>query len=96
MEHSLLHGLQICGIVFALGGVFFRGLVFVPARDNTLTNNASSGDWIECWIARGALAAALAALGDVFVQMAEIDGRTVFTGVGWGTMRQFLMATTVG
>jgi hypothetical protein len=57
MEHSLLHGLQICGLIFALGGVLFQLLVLDPAvRQHSDHTRAKELEEIaRRWIFRAAL-----------------------------------------
>ena len=83
MEHSLLHALQLAGLIVALGGpVFVLGLLRPacrrlgpePARD-TLAGALSDG--AARWVAAGALTAGLATFLDLFVQAAEIQGQTL-------------------
>lgn len=97
MEHSLLHGLQICGLIFALGGVLFRILVLKPI----LRERAKAGGEELCaavakWTAIAAAVGALAGGADLFVQCAELEGRTIFGGVNGEVLKEYLFETTVG
>lgn len=94
MEHSLLHTLQLLGLVVATAGpllvlLLARGLLGtravqqLPDRWRRTSRNAAS---------IGAAAVAL----DVFVQVAEAEGRTVFGGVELAQVAAFLSTTTVG
>ncbi len=100
MEHSLLHGLQLCGLILALGGVLFRWLVLTPASRNLSSDVrpavAALHNQIGGWIVRAALAAALGAGIDFFVQVAEIDGQTIYGGVQLSQVVRYLLGTTVG
>ncbi len=99
MEHSLLHGLQLCGLVVALGGAFFVLALLVPAsRDVSLCLDEKQ-TWervAATWVARGALVAALAAVADFFVQVAEIEGNAIYGGVDLKEVFRFATQTTVG
>ncbi len=99
MEHSLLHGLQLCGLIFALGGVLFQVLVLSPAGRFSSGNDSRSGEitsLVHRWITAATAAAAFSTLLDLFVQLAEIDGTTIYTGVSVDRVFRFLAATTVG
>ena len=90
MEHSLLHGLQICGLIFALGGVLFQLLVLGPALKKR-PDHPSANDLEEVarrWIFRAALAASSGVFIDFFVQVAEINGKTIYGGVSIATVRE--------
>src|SRR4051812_27169332 len=71
MEHSLLHGVQLCGLVFALGGLLFRWVVLAPALRIAGGNSAGQGidALLDRWIFRAALAALLGTVIDFFVQI---------------------------
>src|SRR3954470_2409672 len=101
MEHSLLHGLQLCGLIFALGGVFFRLLVFSPVLRSL--DDAGTRELIDeleptlrRWIVRAAWAGGLAAAIDIFVQVAEIQGKNVYGPVDFPMVWRYLTLTTVG
>ena len=102
MEQSLLHSLQLTGLIVALGGpVFVLGLLEParrrlgrePARD-ALADALSAG--AARWVAVGALIAALAACLDLFVRAAETQGQTPLGGVDPALVARFATATTVG
>jgi putative copper resistance protein D len=98
MEHSLLHGLQLCGLVFALGGLLFRWVVLAPALGIAGANSAGQGinALLDRWIFRAALGALLGTGIDFFVQVAEINGETIYAGVKLRDVLQYLTGTTVG
>ncbi len=102
MEHSLLHALQDIGLILALSGpIFVLGLVCPavrklgsdPERD-ALAGTLSAG--AARWVTWGALAGAVAALLDLFVQSAELQGQTVFGGLNLPLTVRFAALTTVG
>jgi putative copper resistance protein D len=98
MEHSLLHGLQFCGLIFALGGVLFQLLVLGPA----LRGQPADARAVELraitnrWIFRAALAATGGVFFDLFVQVAEINNKTIYGGMRIATVFRYLHATTIG
>ena len=102
MEHSLLHGFQLTGLIVALGGpVFVLGLLLPacrrlgpePARDGLA---GALSDRAARWVAVGALTAGMATFLDLFVQVAEIQERSPFGGVEPALVARFATATTVG
>jgi putative copper resistance protein D len=102
MEHSLLRALQLAGLIVALGGpVFIVGLLGPacrrlgpdPARE---TFAGALSDGVARWVAVGALTAGLATFLDLFVQAAEIQGRTPFGGVELALVGRFATGTTFG
>jgi putative copper resistance protein D len=103
MEHSLLHALQLVGIVMALGGAILMVGFLLPAlKSNTLHGQSpillaerlesSITRWTFWGAAFGALGAAL----NFFVDVAELEGRTIFGGVDPATVWQFATLTAVG
>jgi putative copper export protein len=102
MEHSLLHGLQLTGLIVALGGPVFvlallrpacRRLGPEPARDILA---AALSVRAARWVAIGALTAGLATLLDLFVQAAEVQGLAPYGGVDWTLLGRLATRTTVG
>lgn len=102
MEHSTLHALQLIGLVLALGGpVLVLGLIRpacrgagpAPERDGLAA--ALEAQAVR-WVFRGALAAGLATLADLFVQTAELRQQSVFGGVDAELAWRFATQTTVG
>ena len=102
MEHSILHAVQLSGIVVSLGGailaLFFLRPVIKAGRwaDGEPGLAGQLRDSIARWIYWGAGAAAIAALLNLFVDVAELDGRTVFGGVDPAQVWRFAVTTTVG
>jgi putative copper export protein len=100
MEHSALHALLLTGLIAALGGALATWGLFRPA----LRMRGQAGDDAEHavmssaarWTAIGASTAATATLLDLFVQVAEVQGQTVFAGVDFGLVARFATQTTVG
>jgi putative copper export protein len=102
MEHSLLHGLQLTGLVVVLGGcVFVLGLLRPACRrlgrepaGDTLAGALSRG--VAWWVALGAVTAALATFLDLFVLAAENQDQTPFGGVDLALVTRLALQTTVG
>jgi putative copper resistance protein D len=99
MEHSLLHALQLVGMITVLGGTFFV-LVFLSAAR---TKASFDGEQISAWetITRhwsfwAAVIAGLGAVTDLFVQVAEVNGATIYGGVQIAEMGRFIFGTFVG
>ena len=102
MEHSLLHAVQLTGLIVVLGGPVFVVGLLGPAR-RRLGRSAERdalGDLLSAgaarWVAAAAICAALAALLDLFVRVAETQGQTPFGGVELARMGRFVTGTTVG
>lgn len=102
MEHSILHTLELTGQIVALGGVLLvlvlmrpasRALGPDPDRDHLAHALAAS---TACWVSRGALIGALATFLDLFVHVAEVQGKTVFSGISLETFATFATQTIVG
>ncbi len=102
MEHSALHALQLIGLIIALGGAFLIVAFLRPALRSLGPNSARDDfsrrlrDTIAQWVVRGALTAAMATLADLFVQVAEVQGKTIFGGVDLALVVRFATQTTVG
>src|SRR6266403_1839828 len=102
MEHSVLHALDLIGQVIALGGVLMvLGLIRPALR--TVATDAGSGELSRAlsesaaqWMCRGALLAAGATFVGLFVDVAEVKGKTVFDGVNLGLAFRFATQTWVG
>lgn len=93
MEHSLLHALQLIGLVVAGGSLWF-GLLAV--RAGLHREDQRAGCLLRKWAGRASWAASGAAFADLFVQLAEIEGQTVFGGVSLSQLYAFIETTTVG
>ena len=99
MEHSALHALLLTGLIAALGGALAVRWLYLPAARALSSNDPLVREMIASasrWVAIGALAAALATVLDLFVQVAEVEGRTVFGGVEWRLVLRFATQTVVG
>ena len=102
MEHSLLHALQLCGIVVALGGsILMLGLFFPAFRTFNQEGQppAFAGQLnasVERWFFWGACVGVVAAILNLCVDVAEIQGRTIFGGVSAAMVWRFATITTVG
>ena len=102
MEHSLLHGLQLTGLIVVLGGcIFVLGLLRPACRrlgpepaDDTLAGALS--ERVAWWVALGAMTAALATFLDLFVLAAETQDQTPFGGVDLALVTRLALRTTVG
>src|SRR5258708_7812592 len=102
MEHSALHAFELLGQVMLLGGVFLiLGLLRpalralkpdadIEAFAARLTENAAR------WMFYGALLAGGATFLNIFVQVGEAQGKTVYGGVDLGLVARFATLTTVG
>ncbi len=102
MEHSALHALQLTGMVIVLGGHFLVICFLFPAvralggKPGCAGLAAEMERSVERWVMRGALAGAGATLLGFFVQVAEVQGRTVFGGANPADVWRFVTSTTVG
>jgi putative copper export protein len=97
MEHSALHGLLLTGLILALGGPLAVFWLFFPALRQV--RGVDANRILNCvakWTAYGALASAFATFCDLFVQVAEVQGQTVFGGVELVLVWKFATLTTVG
>src|SRR5882757_4703840 len=101
MEHSLLHAISLWGLIMVAGGpLLVLGLLrpavqsqgFLLNDDNpfAVAVHGSATRWVIC----GAAVTALAALLDLFVQVAEVRGRTIFGGVAFSDVIRFATRTT--
>jgi putative copper export protein len=100
MEHSFLHAVQLLGIVVVLGGAVLVLALLNPARralgpGSEVVCRALSASALR-WVRWGALVGAGSALGDLFVQTAEVQGQTIFGGVDPALAVRFATTTTVG
>lgn len=102
MEHSALHALLLTGLIATLGGALAMLWTILPAA-RALGPDADRsrmvGDLGSCvakWVFRAALAAAMASVLDLFVEVAELQGQTVFGGVNIDLVTRFATQTGVG
>ncbi len=102
MEHSALHALDLVGQVIALGGAFFVLGLLGPAH-HRLARDSRHEELLAAmlaaasrWAMWGALGAAIATALNLFVDVAETQGRTVFGGVPLGLLGKFAMQTRIG
>ena len=102
MEHSALHAIELIGQVIALGGVFFMLGLLRPA-ERALGAEAGSGEMARVfavnttkWVCRGALVAALATALNIFEDVAEARGKTIFSTVDLPLTWLFATGTHVG
>lgn len=94
MEHSVLHTVQLIGLLVATAGpVLFLVLARKLAWPKAL--QGLPDQWRRTSRNAAVLGAAAVTL-DAFVQVAEAEGRTVFGGVELGQVCAFLGTTTVG
>lgn len=89
MEHAALHGLLLVGLILSLGGPLAAALFGVAGTPLLFARIARTTQL-------GALAAALATTLDLGVQVAEVQGRTIFAGVELSMFGRFATETTVG
>ncbi len=102
MEHSALHALLLTGLIGALGGALAMIWIILPSA-RSLGPDAERkrlvthlGTCVARWVLMAALAAALASVLDLFVEVAELQGKTVFGGVELGLVARFATQTGVG
>jgi len=94
VEHSLLHVAQLLGLVVATAGPL---LWLVVARGLATPSTVDAWQIRSLKISRAAACLGATAVAfDVFVQVAEANGQTVFGGVALADVRSFLFETTVG
>jgi putative copper export protein len=102
VEHSVLHGTQLLGVLLALAAPILALLVLIPAREAAaLTSSAGrSSDEMLGGAARCAEVASaiggVACLLNVVVQVAEFEGVTLLAGAQPALVARFAAATTVG
>ena len=102
MEHSALHAFELLGQVLALGGFFFAlGLVRPALR--SLKPEAANEEFARSltesaarWVFYGALLAAGATFLNIFVQVGEAQGITIYAGINLGVAARFATLTSVG
>jgi putative copper export protein len=90
MEHSALHAFLLVGLILGLGGPLAAALLRAAGAPTDLFAR------IARLTSLGVLLAAAATLADLAVQVAEVQGRTVFAGLDFGMLAHFATGTTVG
>jgi putative copper resistance protein D len=91
MEHSALHAAQLLGVIMTVAGPF---VVLV-----LLGRGGCRPQWektIARWTSIGALVAAFGTFADFFVQVAEIQIKTILGGVDLATVYRYVTTTLVG
>lgn len=107
MEHSALHAFELMGQILALGGVFLvLGLIrpairFLRKRGELNSFSNANGDaFLEQsaarWTFYGIVIASAATFLTFFVDVAEIQGQTVFGGIDPERLLRFATGTIVG
>ena len=102
MEHSALHALLLTGLIAALGGPLAMCWIILPSGRSLASGPeqnrllADLGASVAKWVFIGALVAALASVLDLFVEVAELQGETVFGGADPGLVARFAVHTGVG
>jgi len=85
MEHSALHAAILLGLIVAFGGPLATWLLPSVCAERIAR--------LTAW---GAFCAAGGTLLDLGVQVAEVEGRTIFGGIDLRVLREFATTTTVG
>jgi hypothetical protein len=101
VEHSILHALQLLGLLMAVAGtVLVLGLVQPAAR--AAGNGTDAGILARdiaasaaLWTARGALVSAVSTVLDIVAQTAELDNTTILGGVDVREATRFALTTAV-
>ncbi len=102
MEHSALHALLLTGLIAALGGPLAMCLIILPSGRSLASDlernrlMAGLGTSAGRWVFVGALLAALASALDLFVEVAEFRGETVFGGADLALVTRFAVHSGVG
>jgi putative copper resistance protein D len=101
MEHSILHAVQLTGLIAAFGGCIFVLGFLLPASPSIQSED--SDELVAKILNLTAHSAAIAALAggagaliDLFVQVAELQGKTVFAGFNFVLTFQYATQTIVG
>ncbi len=102
MEHSALHALLLTSLIVTLGGPFAVLWLLQPAV-RTLRLSHGGNAFIsrfeqsaERWVIYAACCGTFATFADMFVQVAEVQGKTVFGGVDPALVVRFAGITAVG
>jgi copper resistance protein D len=98
MEHSLLHAVLLCGTIVVAGGPLLVLWLLRPALNRNSPTALAHGIELsaDTWVMRASLVSSIAIIADLFVQVAEAHGSTVFAGVNVVEVVQFGFGTTVG
>jgi putative copper export protein len=93
VEHSLLHALQLVGLTVAGGSLWWRWIGPAIAHGSEGEGRRATAGFWGRW---AAWLAATATFLDLFVQVAELEGRTVLGGVPLQLVLDFSTGTNVG
>ncbi len=102
MEHSALHALLLTSLIVTLGGPCAVLWLLLPASRRLGIPQGSDPLVLHIernvarWVIYAACAGTLATFADMFVQVAEVQGRTVFGGVDPALVLRFATITAVG
>src|SRR4051812_46159095 len=101
MEHSLLHAIQLTGLIAALGGSIFVLAFLLPSARKLCSPEIDDLVWnilklSAQWAAIAAIASGAGALIDLFVQVAELQNKTVFAGLDVPRTFDYATETIVG
>lgn len=99
MEHAALHGAQLLGLLLSLAAPLLALSVLRPAwsgdpatRDRAMRLARS----LAGWTAKAATAGATATAANLFVSVAELEGRSALAGAATATVLRFAAGTAVG
>jgi putative copper export protein len=102
MEHSALHAFELLGQVLVLGGVFLVLGLLRPAL-RALKPDGGNEEFARKftasaarWIFFGALLAGVATFLNIFIDVGEVQGKTIYAGVDLGVAARFATLTSVG
>jgi putative copper resistance protein D len=101
MEHSLLHAIQLTGLIAALGGSIFVLAFLLPSARKVCSPEVDDLVWnilkiSAQWASIAAIASGAGALIDLFVQVAELQNKTVFAGLDVPRTFDYATETIVG
>ncbi len=102
MEHSALHAFELLGQVLVLGGVFLVLGLLRPALRKVKPDAASEEFALKLtanaarWVFYGALLAGVATFLNIFIDVGEAQGKTIYAGVDLGMVARFATLTSVG
>ena len=99
MEHAALHGAQLLGLLLSLAAPLLALAVLRPVRgdapETVARTNLLAGS-LARWTRSAAGVGACAVVANLFVSVAEIEGRSALGGADPATVLRFATATTVG